>query len=84
MMGLTVMLFADVDKYYQTSAFFEGFKVSSSQADFCHVRVFQFKEISFQVLVHHPEDFPYVRDKGFVVPPGSELFTAVNAFGIIQ
>lgn len=53
------MLYADLDKYFLTSAFFEGFKI----------------------LVHHPEVFPEVRDKGFVLGPGQELFAAVNAHG---
>ena len=30
-MGLEVMLFADKEKYFLTSAFFEGFKVSMRQ-----------------------------------------------------
>ena len=30
-MGLEVMLFADKEKYFLTSAFFEGFKVSKIQ-----------------------------------------------------
>ena len=30
-MGLEVMLFADKEKYFLTSAFFEGFKVNISQ-----------------------------------------------------
>jgi len=59
-MGLSVMLFADKEKYFMPSAFFEGFKV----------------------LVHHPEDFPSVKEDGFVVAPGTENFVAVDAFGI--
>ena len=31
-MGLEVMLFADKEKYFLTSAFFEGFKVSNQHA----------------------------------------------------
>lgn len=58
-MGLTVMLFADLEKYFLTSAFFEGFKV----------------------LVHHPEEFPNVRDRGFVLGPGKEMFAQVKATG---
>jgi hypothetical protein len=30
-------------------------------------------------MVHHPEDFPMVRDRGFVIGPGQEVFIAVDA-----
>jgi hypothetical protein len=58
-MGLDVMLYAEIDKYFMTSAFFEGFKV----------------------LIHRPDEFPLVRDKGFALGPGQEMFVAVDAFG---
>lgn len=54
------MLFADKNRYFLTSAFYEGFKI----------------------LIHHPEDFASVRDRGFVVPPGVEMFVAVDAMGL--
>ena len=38
----------------------------------------------FKVLVHHPEDFPEVKDKGFVVGPGQEMFVSVDAHGTID
>jgi hypothetical protein len=58
-MGLDVMLFANVDKYFMTSSFFEGFKV----------------------MVHHPEDFPEVKEKGMVLGPGQEMFGGISAIG---
>lgn len=58
-LGLTVMLFANKNKYFLTSAFYEGFKL----------------------LVHHPEDFAEVREKGFVVGPGQEMFVSLGAQG---
>ena len=33
------------------------------------------------MLIHHPSEFPYVKDKGFVVAPGTEMFVAVDAYG---
>ncbi len=36
----------------------------------------------FKVLVHHPSEFPYVKDKGFVVAPGTEMFVAVDAYDV--
>ena len=59
-LGLNVMLFADIGKYYLPSSYFEGFKV----------------------LVHHPEDYPAVKEKGFAVGPGTETFIAVDAQGV--
>ncbi len=47
-------------------------------ADFCHARVFQYSEISFELLVLHQEDFPVARDKGSVVPPG--IFLLLGTF----
>ena len=35
----------------------------------------------FKVMIHHPEEFPEVREKGFVLAPGSEMFVAVDARG---
>ena len=32
----------------------------------------------FKVLVHHPEDFPLVRDRGFVIGAGQEVFVGVD------
>ena len=28
--------------------------------------------------MHHPEDFPLVRDRGFVIGPGQEVFVGVD------
>ncbi len=61
-MGLSLMLYADYEKYFMTSAFFEGFKV----------------------LVHNPDEFPQVKQKGFVIGPGKEMFAAVDAFGTLK
>ena len=38
----------------------------------------------WKVLVHHPEDFPAVKEKGFAVSPGTETFVAVDAFDVIS
>jgi len=35
----------------------------------------------FKVLVHHPNDFPSIKEDGFAVAPGTETFVAVDAFG---
>lgn len=29
-------------------------------------------------MVHHPDDFPLVRDRGFVIGPGQEIFVGVD------
>ena len=29
-------------------------------------------------MIHHPQDFPLVRDRGFVIGPGQELFAGVD------
>ena len=29
-----------------------------------------------QVMIHHPQDFPLVRDRGFVIGPGQETFAS--------
>lgn len=34
--------------------------------------------VGSKVLVHHPEDFPLVRDRGFVIGPGQEVFVGVD------
>ena len=37
-----------------------------------------------QVLVHHPEDFPLVRDRGFVIGPGQEVFVGVDGADVYR
>ena len=37
-----------------------------------------FSIFSPQVLIHHPEEFSQVRDRGFVLGPGTEVFVGVD------
>ena len=37
----------------------------------------------FKIYVHRPDEFPLVRDRGFALGPGQEMFVSVDAVGEI-
>ena len=90
-MGLEVMLFADKEKYFLTSAFFEGFKVSFFVSLCVDNICLHFTQTGnpylncnlFKIYVHRPDEFPLVRDRGFALGPGQEMFVSVDAVGEI-
>ena len=83
-MGLEVMLFADKEKYFLTSAFFEGFKVSFFVNLIWNLNCSPNLNCNlFKIYVHRPDEFPLVRDRGFALGPGQEMFVSVDAVGEI-
>lgn len=78
-MGLNLVIDANVDDYSVTTGKFDGFKVmdfeknlaqTNLQFKMCFVIIFLTSRI--QILVHAPEEFPDVADRGFVIGPGTE------------
>ena len=77
-MGVSVVLNANIEDYSITTSKFNGFKV----IPWLWIGPFDWNLMKsqwlLQVLLHSPEDFADVSNRGFVIGPGSETFVSVR------
>lgn len=82
LLGLTILLYPDVNQYKLSVNNFEGFKVSflTQKAIFWpYVDKAPHIFTAPQVLVHSPFSFPEVSSRGFAIDRNKEVFIGVSA-----